>query len=102
ELTSTLAMGKEFQSHQEKEIQRFFDLHGLEGKPDIPEPVTSMGDTRAPWMLAVQDAKTLRNYLGWGLEPIPNGTLFDALGVREAAVESYKPENTSRVSVAIP
>ncbi|ASK33654.1 hypothetical protein [Alloalcanivorax mobilis] len=104
ELMSALAMGKEFGLCHEKEIERFSQLQGVEGEPNIPGPeeLNPAGESHAPWMLAVQDAKSVRDYLGWGLEPISNEKLFDALGISAATVEQYTPENTSRVSVAIP
>ena len=102
ELMSALAMGKEFQVGQEKKIELLSELHGLEGRPDIPRPADSGTEACAPWRLAVHDAKSMRDHLGQGWEPITNDQLFDALGVRATNVERYTPENTSRVSVAIP
>lgn len=103
ELMSALAMGKEFELRHEREIERFSELQGVEGKPDIPGAVLNHAEgASAPWMLAVQDAKSIRDYLGWGLEPVLNEQLFEALGISARAIEVYTPENTSRVLVAIP
>ncbi|WOA33088.1 hypothetical protein [Alloalcanivorax xenomutans] len=104
ELISAFARGKEFGSCQEKEIERFAELKGMEGKPDIPDLATSngVGESHAPWMPAVQDARNIRDYFGWGLEPLSNEKLLSALGISAKTVDSYTPENTSRVSVAIP
>ncbi|MBT11525.1 MAG: hypothetical protein CMI02_05765 [Oceanospirillaceae bacterium] len=104
ELLSALARGKEFDSCQERQIEHFSELQGVEGKPDIPELVAStvLEGGHAPWMPAVQDARRMRDYLGWGLEPLSNEKLFEALGISTKTVERYVLENTSRVSVAIP
>lgn len=103
ELMSAMATGGEFQQRQEQQVKRFSDLKGLEGKPDIPEIVpASQGHVYAPWMLAVQDAKAMRDHLGQGLDPISDEKLFDSLGISGATAKSYTLENTSRVSVAIP
>ncbi|MFC6327520.1 ImmA/IrrE family metallo-endopeptidase [Alloalcanivorax gelatiniphagus] len=104
ELMSALAQGNEFGVQHEKQIECFFELHGIQARPNIPD--TSIrgdaGDTQAPWRVAVEDAKIVRDYLGCGLEPIPNSTLFDALSISSAAIKGYTLENRSRVSVAIP
>ncbi|WP_133493112.1 hypothetical protein [Alcanivorax sp. 24] len=104
ELISALARGKEFDSRQEKEIELFSLLKGMEGSPNIPEFVApnAVGESHAPWMPAVQDARSMRDYFGWDLEPLSNEKLFSALGISAKAVEGYTPENTSKVSVAIP
>lgn len=104
ELISALAQGREFESQHEKEIERFFGMRGVQASPKLPDsPVYSdVEENQPPWMVAVNDAKKMRDYLGRGLEPISNDTLFDALGVSSASIENYTPENQSKVSVAIP
>ncbi|MFP1678787.1 ImmA/IrrE family metallo-endopeptidase [Alloalcanivorax sp. C16-2] len=104
ELMSALSRGQEFGKGHESEIERFAELKGLEGKPDLPEGVTppSEGAGDAPWRTAVLDAISIRNHLGWGLEPLSNKKLLDALGITSRAAEGYTLENASKVSVAIP
>lgn len=103
ELMSALATGQEFQAVQQEQIQTLSRLGGLEGKPDMPAAVEdASGHSCEPWRLAVEDAKRLRGHLGQGLDPIDDDTLLDALGVSRTAASAYFPENTSRVSVAIP
>lgn len=104
ELMAALAMGQEFQVEQEQKIELFSELRGLEGRPDIPQSVGSRVETEmcAPWVLAVRDAKDIRDHLGQGWDPITNKQLFDVLGLHADSVEHYTPENTSRASVAIP
>lgn len=104
ELMSALAKGKEFQAQQEKEIDLFSSLRGLEGKPDVPTRMTAGIEARPcpPWELAVEDAKDMRNHLGQGWEPIDNKKLFDVLGIRIETADNYILENATKVSVAIP
>lgn len=105
ELMAALATGKAFQDEQEKEIKHFSSLSGLDGKPDIPQHVFVGSETarRAPWELAVQDANNMRGYFGTKLsERITNESLYDVLGISSAAADRYKPENRSKVSVAVP
>lgn len=104
ELVSALARGKEFSSCQEQEIERFTQLAGMEGKPDIPDLLALNGvrEIQVPWVSAVRDARQMRDYFGWGLEPLSNQKLFEALGLSAKTVDAYTPENTSNISVAIP
>ncbi|WP_144681666.1 M78 family metallopeptidase domain-containing protein [Desulfobotulus alkaliphilus] len=96
--------GKGGKTEPLKPIEAFLHAPGVMGMPEFS--TKSMGretnsDT-APWRVAVEDARKLREEIGNRHKAIETARLFDLLGIAASDRDKWSPPCRSLVSVGIP
>jgi hypothetical protein len=96
--------GKVGQAEPLKPIEDFINAPGISGRPTFSTKGkgSKTYSESAPWRLAVDNARVLRNEIGNINDPIDTKTLFDLLGVASSAIDQWEPTGRSSVSVGIP